>query len=181
MRIPEASKRYARASFELAKAQNAHLKAFEELLQIKKAIESDKTLSSFLETPLIESEAKKKMLVSALAGKASEIVSNLIAVLADKNRLNLLPTIVDAFQESIDEANGVTRGEVSSATALSPESQKGLEETISKVTKKKVILTFKHDPTVIGGLVAQVGGWTFDDTIESHLKKLSEDLNRSAN
>jgi F-type H+-transporting ATPase subunit delta len=46
---------------------------------------------------------------------------------------------------------------------------------------KKIILTYKEDPTLLGGVVAQVGGWTFDDSIETHLIKMNEELNRRAN
>ena len=56
--------------------------------------------------------------------------------------------------------------------------RKRIEETVSAVTKKKVILNFTVDPKLLGGMTAQVGGWTFDDSLETHLTRLSEDLNR---
>src|SRR5437868_4697254 len=67
------------------------------------------------------------------------------------------------------------------AQALSTDAKKSLETKISGVLKKKIVLTFQQDPKLLGGVVADVGGWTFDDSIDTHLKKLNEELNRRAN
>ena len=97
-----------------------------------------------------------------------------------KGRVELLPEIALAYEARSDEANGVTRGEVRSSTVLTSEERARIESKVSEVTKKKVILTYKEDPEVIGGLIAEVGGYRFDDTLRSHLKRLKDDINRSA-
>ena len=74
----------------------------------------------------------------------------------------------------------MTRGTVKSAKPLSEDAKKDLESRINKILNKKIILTYKEESTLLGGVVAQVGGWTFDDSIETHLTKLNEDLNRRA-
>jgi F-type H+-transporting ATPase subunit delta len=61
---------------------------------------------------------------------------------------------------------------------LNEDDRRKLEQTIAGVTKKKVILNFTEDKKLMGGLVAQVGGWSFDDSLQSHLTRLTEDLNR---
>ena len=89
--------------------------------------------------------------------------------------------ISNAFEAIIDEERGFVRGLVRSAEVLSPEARTRTEEAIKKVINKKIILSFVKDPNLLGGMVAQVGGWTFDDSLESHLIRLGEDLNRRAN
>jgi F-type H+-transporting ATPase subunit delta len=114
----------------------------------------------------------------ALHGKASDSVTNGLLLLAHKNRLNLFFDIVDAFEEISDLDHGVTRGTVKSAKALGPEARNKIEATVNKVTGKKVILNYTEDADLLGGMMAQVGGWTFDDSLETHLTRMSEDLNR---
>lgn len=181
MRIPEVSRRYATALYEIAVQKNSQVQFLDQLREIRKAIESDKDLKLFIGSPVVLPEQKKAVFTAALKGKASEDILSLIGLLADKNRLGVFDTVVEAYQEAIDDAHGVTRGEVKSASPLTAETQKKIEDIIGKVTNKKVILTFKLDPSLIGGVLAQVGGWTFDDTLNSHLKRLGEDLNRRAN
>jgi F-type H+-transporting ATPase subunit delta len=68
---------------------------------------------------------------------------------------------------------------VRSATVLAPEERQRVEEFVGRATQKHVILTYKEDPTLLGGLVANVGSLTFDDSLSSHLKRINEQINRS--
>lgn len=176
--ITEVARRYARAFFELAKTAKNQDSVFAELRVIRDAIQSDKAILEFVTSPLVSPDQKMAAVKGALNGKVSNEVFNGLMLLAEKNRLGSFSEIVDAFEAISDEDHGVTRGTVRTATALSAEARKQIEETVSKVTKKKVILTFTEDPTLLGGMVAQVGGWTFDDSLETHLTRMSEDLNR---
>src|SRR5690606_21954107 len=103
--------------------------------------------------------------------KISDELINLLFVLAQKSRLSLFDQILYAYEQKSDRAHGVTRGFVRSATILSPEERKKIEDKVSEVTKKKVILTYKEDPAIIGGLVAEVDGFRFDDTLQNHLRR----------
>jgi F-type H+-transporting ATPase subunit delta len=176
--ISEAARRYARALYELSKAEKNQEQVLSEVRTLNQVFAADETIHEFLSSPTISPDQKKAAL-SSLAGKCSQVVANALLLLAQKNRLNIFPELVEAFQEISDEDHGVTRGTVKSASPLSPEARKQIEETVTAVTKKKVILNFSEDPTLLGGMIAQVGGWTFDDSLKTHLTRMSEDLNRS--
>lgn len=113
------------------------------------------------------------------SGVSAEVEAFLL-LLARKNRLPIFPEVLEAYQHFTDEANGVTRGVVRSARVLSQEDRGRIEETVSRYTKKNVILTYKEDEDLLGGLVAEVGSYTFDDSLTAHLKRLNEELKRSA-
>ena len=99
-------------------------------------------------------------------------------MLARNDRFAVLPDLVSAFEKEIDASNNVTRGVVRSAIALGQDERSRIEKTVEEFLKKKVIMTYKVDPSVIGGLVAQVGSYTFDDSIQSHLTRMNEELKR---
>lgn len=178
----EVARRYAKALLALTKQKSTHRRALAELLQVREAIVGDKNIEGYFANPLIAPDQKIQAVKNAFVGKGMlEEVANLLVLLAEKNRFSILSSLVDAFQESIDQEEGITRGVVRAAKPLSAEQTKNLEDKIGQTLKKKIVLTFKEDPKLLGGVVAQVGGWTFDDSIESHLRKLNEELNRSAN
>jgi F-type H+-transporting ATPase subunit delta len=127
---------------------------------------------------LIAPDQKIAALKAALSGKLSQELTNTLILLAEKNRLEIFNELVSAFEAISDGDHGVTRGTVRSASPLSAEARQQIEDTVTKVTKKKVILNFTEDSKLLGGMVAQVGGWTFDDSLETHLTRMSEDLNR---
>lgn len=182
MRINEVSKRYAKALLAVTKQQGSHSKALVELQTVATAISSDAAIQNFFSNPMIATDKKVATIKEVFSGKGlSQEVLNTLVLLGEKDRLNIIAEMALAFQELLDAEEGITRGTVRSAQPLSVEAQKEIEQKLSKVLNKKIVLTFQQDAKLLGGIVAQAGGWTFDDSIDTHLKKLNEELNRSAN
>lgn len=176
----EAAERYTRALFEVAAERSNQDRVLAELRVISEAFEKNPELMDFFLSPTISEEAKKTVLKNTFEQKVSQDIYNLLLLLNEKGRMGVLSAIVLSFERLIDESRGVSRGVVRSASTLDPEQRKGIEETVKKVTGKQVILKFEVDPTLVGGLIAKVGGWTFDDSLSSHLTSLRETLNRNS-
>lgn len=177
MQVSELAKRYAKAIFEIAVENKTQEKVLAELRALATVFSKDPEISQFLMSPLVSTDDRKKMLKSALSNKGvSQEVHDLLLLLANNGRFELFHDVVLAFEGQIDSANNVVRGQVRSASTLGQAERQQIEQTVEKVLKKKVIMTYKVDPSVIGGLVAQVGSHTFDDSIASHLRRMGEEL-----
>jgi F-type H+-transporting ATPase subunit delta len=182
MKISEVARRYAKAIMSLVQDKKQQFRAQEDMSAIATILQKDAQISEYFNNPLVPQEQKKAAVKAAFADKGLlEEVYNLLLLLSEKNRFGMFEQVSAAFQEEMDAAQGVTRGTVVSAKAMVPEARKSLEDQIHKILNKKTILTYKEDSSLLGGVVAQVGGWTFDDSIETQLIKLNEDLNRRAN
>jgi F-type H+-transporting ATPase subunit delta len=182
MKSSEVSKRYAKALLAVVKQKGLHAKTHAELQSVLEVFKKDAAVVAFFENPMISSTQKVAAVKAALTDRGvSEEVKNTLLVMAEKNRIQHLAEVAHAFQDYLDIEEGITRGVVKSAQPLSADAQKELELKVSKILNKKIILTYQQDPKLLGGAVAQVGGWTFDDSIEEHLKKMNEELNRRAN
>lgn len=179
MRVSELASRYAKALFELAVDNKTQEKVFDDLRQLEQVFTKDSDVHAFLTSPLIKPDERETVLKKALENKGvGKETFELVLLLARKDRLALFGDLVRAYQEESDAANNVCRGVVRSAVALGQTERQRIEETVERVLNKKVIMTYKVDPSVIGGLVAQVGSYTFDDSIASHLRRMNEDLKR---
>ena len=182
MRVSEVSKRYAKALLAVTKQKGVHAKALGEIQVLAQAFCQDVTTKSYFTNPMISSDKKIQAVKEALSNKGvSEEVFNTIVLLGEKNRIDILEQVALAYRDLLDAEEGLTRGTIRSAQPLSAEAQKEIEEKINKILNKKIVLTYVQDQKLLGGVVAQVGGWTFDDSIDTHLKKLNEELNRRAN
>lgn len=175
-RVSEVAKRYAASLYESVPADKAD-QTLQEMRVVAEALNAKPELKDFFFSPLTMGQDKTKAF-AALGGKLSEPVIRLLDVMTAKGRLPFIEEVALGFEALIDEKHGVTRGTVRSAAVLDPEQRKSLEETVRKVTGKQVILKFEVDPSLIGGLVAQVGGWTFDDSLMTHLTSMKEGLSR---
>jgi F-type H+-transporting ATPase subunit delta len=176
----EVSKRYAKALFEIVSPMGAAEKTLQELIALNEAIQKNPETAQFISSPVVPPENKKAALKAATAG-ASDALKGFVKLLSEKKRLGLISDIVTSFRDIDDRAAGKTRGSVKSASSLSDDEKKQIEIKIKKATNKEVILSYEEDKSLLGGLVAQVGGWTFNDTLESHLTRISEDLHRRTN
>ncbi|MCB0350577.1 MAG: ATP synthase F1 subunit delta [Bdellovibrionales bacterium] len=178
----ELAHRYAVAIYDIAKeakATDAYLKALE---QVQSSLEQSPMIKDFVHSPLVRTEEKSKTVIAAFKDSGlPEDVTSFITLLAQKGRLAILPEIIAAYQAREDETNGVTRGVVKSSKSLSDKQKDEMAKLLSSITNKKVILQYENDKSLIGGLTAQVGSLTFDDSISAHIRRIKEDLTRRIN
>ncbi len=181
MNVTQLASRYAKSVYEIAVENKSQDKVLADLRAMDIAFPKDPEAADFLASPLIHVEDRTRAVDLAVKGNGvAPEVHQLLLLLVRNGRIRIFKYIVEAFEAAIDEANGVSRGTVRSAYVLGPADRQQIETIVEKVLKKKVILTYKVDPTVIGGLVAQVGSYTFDDSLDSHLHRMNEELKRRA-
>jgi F-type H+-transporting ATPase subunit delta len=170
------ARRYAKALFDLA-VEAGKVEAWSESLQsLKQAVESSEELRDVLVNPIYAKEQRRAIgqkLVAALRLDAEP--ANLLYLLGDRNRLAYLGAVVDVFAELADEKLGRVRARVTSAVPLDPAAAKAISDKLAHVTRATVILDRAVDPELLGGVVAQVGSFTYDGSVKTQL----EDLRRS--
>ena len=106
-------------------------------------------------------------------------VTRLLVLLAQDRKLSYLPDLAAAFRERLLAHQNIVRAEVTSAAPLSPEKTKALEDSLSKVTGKKVELSVSIDPELLGGVVAKIGSTVYDGSVKTQLQRMRQDLVKS--
>jgi F-type H+-transporting ATPase subunit delta len=171
------ARRYARALLEIAQEEGA-LERFEaDLARFTDAFEGSEDLRDVLLNPVFEAEARKQI-VRDLAGRLDlgPLVANFVCLLVDKRKLRALPDILRAYRDMVDRAAGRVEALLVAATAVDRETASRVEGELAKWTGKRVRLTTKVDPALIGGAVARVGGFVLDGSIRSQLEGLRRRL-----
>jgi F-type H+-transporting ATPase subunit delta len=180
MRVSPVASRYARALYDVVKESDTLNEAVSELRILSEMFSETSEFKEWIGSQTVRATDKAAALKQALQGqKLSPAIASFIYLLAERQRLPLLAQITEGFQEELDKASGLCRGNVRSASALGQDERESIEKIVNKVINKKVIMSYKVDPTIIGGLIAEVGSYTFDDSLESHLRRMNEDLKRS--
>lgn len=182
MRTSELARRYAKAVFQLTEKNASVETALNQLRAVSEAIEKAPDLKGFFVSPVIKAEDHEKTFENLFEKKDFLLeVKGLLMVLASNRRLANLGEVVSALQLEVDQSRGVDHGLVKSATTLVPEERAAIEKIISKYTGKKAVMEYQEDKALLGGLVAHVGSFTFDDSLDTQLERMKEDLkNRGA-
>ncbi len=169
--------RYARALFDVAVSESDPVKIEQELAAISGLVESHAELRNVFESPGIPPAAKKAVVQSLVErGQFVPPVAKLLAMLAARDRLVLLPDVLDAFRAQLREQQRVLQAEVTTAMPLSPEQHDTLQRRLSAATARQVTITAKVDSALIGGVVAQIGSTVYDGSLATQLVKLKERL-----
>lgn len=173
-----AASRYARALFDVAQKESDVQQAGRELKAFAELVSSNEPLARVLSNPSIPVQ-KKRGIVQALvaqAGPMSPVVSKLLGLLADRDRLILLPDIVDSYEHRLMEQARVVRGEVVTAVQLPQERLRALEQGLAAATGRQVQLENRVDPSIVGGAVARIGSMVYDGSVTTQLQKLKQQL-----
>jgi len=167
------AKRYARAFFDIAAEENRYEEYYGELLKFSSIIEESGDLKDFLANPIFDNDDKKAV-VKILLEKVSlsGIAANFLNLLADKQRINALPEIVQCYREMMDEALKKVRVQVKTAFPLSAELSGGLAKSLEALTGKQVEMTIEEDSSLLGGVVVKVGDTLYDGSIKSQLNNI---------
>ena len=136
-------------------------------------IEASDELGDFLRNRLVSAEVKEAALEQLFAGRAQPLVANFLRLLARRRRATLLPEIVAACVEILDERSGVRTAEVRSAVELTAEQQDGLRARLAAYAGGEIRLQTQLDPSLKGGVVARLGDTVFDGSLDMHLTRLS--------
>src|SRR5258706_8695823 len=121
------------------------------------------------------------MVVSELVTRAqlSSVVAKLLVLLAERDRLVLLPDLIDAYRQRLLNHLNVVRAEVTTAVALPPERAQAIGHTLATATGRTVSLSTRVDPTIIGGIVARIGSTVYDASVTSHLQRVKQRMTES--
>lgn len=171
------ARRYARALLDIA-AESALLdKVSDQLSDFVKVLSESKDLNDVLANPAYD-RAQRFAIVDHLAQsmQLSLPVANLLRLLVERNRMNSLPDIQRLYADLADARSGRVRGRVTSAVPLTDDVVKKLETSLEKMTQRDVVLETKVDPTLIGGVSAQVGNTVIDGSVKYQLEVMRREL-----
>jgi len=175
-----AAGRYARALFDVVlKEAPASLDAVESQVQgLAGLFTGNAALAGVMGNPAVP-VTKKVAVAKALlerAGPLAAPVSKLLLMLAERDRLLLLPDIARLYRDRLLDHQNVIRGDVTTAVALDPEKLQALARGLERATGRRVVLQPRVDPSIIGGVVTRLGSTVYDGSVTTQLEKMKQRL-----
>lgn len=168
------AKRFSQAVFEIARERQDFGKWGNDIQRIA-ALARNYEYLSVIQNPKYSFDEKKKLLDVQLKN-VSELARNLAYLLTSQGNFGLIIGIETDFQKLLDEYQGIENAEVTTAIQLDESEKAKLTGYLTKITGKKIILTLKVDPRIIGGMIAKVGGKIIDGSTSSQLAALKNEL-----
>lgn len=167
---------YARALFEVARAEGTLDEVEDELFRFARSYESSDALRQALTDEQIPAAKRQAIVEDLLGGKATPTTTQLVSMVVGSGRGRELPAIVDRLVARASSSKHLELAEVRSAVELSDDQKTRLAAALANATGKQVNLKVVVDPSVLGGLVATIGDTVIDGSVRTRIDQLKSRL-----
>ncbi len=168
--------KYSTAIFELAKEQNMLEQMEQDLSYVKEVMAEQPDLRHVLVHPVIEGEDKCKLLAKLFDGNVHKFALQFLYVMIKRRREGYIVPAITSFITKAREARNILEAKVTVASALGAVEESKLRDKLKALTGKDVVLDIITDPSIIGGLVVQMGDKRIDGSVERRLQELEKSL-----
>jgi F-type H+-transporting ATPase subunit delta len=170
--------RYASALFDLAKETDSIEEIEKQLTRFEELLDGSPDLQRLVRSPVFSSEEQLKAITAVLdkagiavldkAGVAG-LAGNFIKLAAANRRLFAIRDMIAGFKAAAARARGEISAAVTVAEPLADKHLDALRQALREVTGKDVRLAVKVDPSILGGLVVQLGSRMVDTSLKTKL------------
>ena len=167
------AERYSLALFELSEENNLISQIEEQSSSMLKLINQSNDFSNLIKNPIISQEDLSKAINKIIENnKFDKLFKNFLSFLIEKRRFFFIENILKSFIETCSKKRGELKAELKSAKNLTSDELKKITEVLTKNFSSKIKLNYKHDESLIGGLVVQVGSTMVDTSIKNKLQQI---------
>ena len=172
MRETTIAKNYAETLLELAQ-RSGDLRTWGDMLDsIADAMESDKRLRVFLESPRVSAQRKNEVIQKAYGGQLPRNFLRFLQALVTHRRQMLIPEIAHAYHDLVDQVEGRVHASVTVAREADDADRDLVVKQLSRVLGKDVVPHFHVNPSILGGVIVRVGDTVLDGSVRRRLATL---------
>ena len=167
------AERYSLALYELASENNVLSQVEDQSSSILNLISSSEDFLDLIKDPTISQEDLLKVIDKiSNDNKFESLLKNFLSFLITKRRFFYVEQILKSFIETCSQKRGELKAELKSAKELSSDEISKITDELTKNFSSKIKLNYKHDESLIGGLVVQVGSTMVDTSIKNKLQQI---------
>jgi len=166
---------YAEALLDLAR-EKGNLDQWSSMLDLMSQVTSAPEMASLFDNPAVEPDQLVEIIGEVGKDTLDDHARNLLRLLAERDRLSILPDIAALYEMERSRAEGEVEAEVVSARPLDEAQQAKLAEALKKRLGREVRLTCRTDEELLGGAVIRAGDLVIDGSAVGRLERLAGSL-----
>ena len=168
---------YARALFDFSVDKNIMHQITADFQNLEIFLEESNELTDYLNNPLVNQDAKGEVLTKTLKSQLNSETFKFLMVLVDRDRINLLKSVITNYLELVYETASIKTIEVVSAVEFSNAQKNTLIQKLKELTNAREIkLAITVDSNLIGGFLIKTESKVIDFTIKNQLQQLAKHL-----
>lgn len=165
---------YAEALFTVTLIEGNPERITDELFRVARALEGSDELAKTLGDPQVPAARRQQVVEDLLGTAADPTTVAIVSLLVGVGRAKELPSIIDALVARAARERGADVAMVRSAVELTDDQQQRLAAALTSSLGREVTVRVIVDPSVLGGIVTQIGDTVIDGSIRHRLQQLRE-------
>ncbi len=171
------AERYSLALFELSEESNLLSEVEDQSLSILNLINKSEDFYNLIKNPTTSPDDLSKVINKiAENNKFETLFKNFLNFLIQKKRFFFVERILKSYIEICSRKRGELKAELRSAKELSGNEISEITNELTKNFTSKIKLNYKHDKSLIGGLIVQVGSTMVDTSIKNKLQQIENKM-----
>jgi F-type H+-transporting ATPase subunit delta len=164
---------YAEALLQVAESREETDTVAEQVKDLLAIWKDSAVLREAMASPVLEPEAKKAALETLFADQLTPSMQNLLKLLADRQRISALDSVLLRFLELYRTLRNITLAKVTSATELTDDQQAQLNQKVQAITGSQAVeFDLSVDPNLIGGFIVSMGSQVIDASLSGQVRRL---------
>ena len=172
MRETTIARNYAETLLELARRAGDLTAWGQAIDDVAEAMQSNRTLRLFLESPRVPAQTKMDVLGKAFQDRMPRLMVRYLQALVKNRRQMLIPEIATEYLDLVDAVEGRMHARVTVAMEQSDAETKALTTHLSRLFNKQVVPHLTIDPAIMGGVIVHVGDTVLDGSVRKRLATL---------
>ena len=170
--MTELAREYGDGLYALTEEENISREVLEQLLSLKSLFRQQPDFVRLLSNMSLSKQERVKILDSVLRGQVHPYLLNFLKILCERCALNEYEGCLAAFKTLYNQAHGIVEATVTTAVPLDDEQRARMSQKLSRMTDKLVVLNEKIDETLMGGVLLEMNGQRYDNTLKHRLKSI---------
>ena len=168
---------YARALFDFSVEKNIMHQITADFQNLEIFLDKTAELTAYLNNPIVRLDAKREILTKTLQSQVNAETFKFLMVLLDRDRINLLKSVIANYLELVYETASIKMVEVSTAFPFTKLQKNTLIQKLKELTNAREIrLIINVDSSLIGGFLIKSESRVLDFTVKNQLEKLAKHL-----
>ncbi|AEM23090.1 F0F1-type ATP synthase, delta subunit [Brachyspira intermedia PWS/A] len=172
------AKNYAKAMFDIASDMGKIEAIKSDLNVVYSSLLVDSDIYDFFKSSFIDGHLRMRILKKIYADKILEETFNLIAILIERDMINILFAIIVEYENLCNEYYNIIVVKITTASNMTDtEDMNKLKDHITNmISDKDIHFTFNIDENIIGGVVIEIEDVVYDYSVRRLLTELKSSI-----
>ena len=174
MSVERIAETYSSAIFELGQESGLLPQFDTDLSYVQDLFSTHEELRQILINPMLEVAGKKKILQQIFGSEVHPLIMNFLNVMVDRRRSPYIMETARAYVKRSRESRGILEAKVTVIEPLSEAMREKVLRKLQEITGKECVIEEHVDPSILGGMVIQVGDTRIDGSMARRLEELKK-------